>query len=283
VSAIVDTITVQQAGTDEDFDAPTYAFSRSTTVATDTLQNGGLDPTIGGRGPPAKRCGLSKSAFRASDDAVTLPFHIPDNAYAAVQLREVAPLLVALNASGLAAAAAKLGAELDAAIQKHGIVRPAGGGAPYYAYEVDGYGNALFMDDANVPSLLALPYMGYLAKDDPIYLETRRRVLSAETNPWYFHGAAGAGVGGPHIGTGYIWPMAIVMQALTSDDDAEITRCLELLTSTTAGTLFMHESFHKENASKFTRRWFSWANSLFGTLIITLAKERPHLIFKAPT
>ena len=296
VAAILDTIAVQQAGTDEDFDDPSYTFQRTTNVATDTLLNAG-------RGVPARRTGMSKSYFRPSDDATTLPFFVPANAYAVVELRQLSAaggVLAALAAGagggsepGVAAVlskqAAALGAEIDAGIKEHAIVIPAAAAgaaassapsSPHYAYEVDGFGSYYFMDDANVPSLLALPYLGYVAKDDPIYLATRKRVLSNLTNPWFFAGSAGEGVGGPHQGTNMVWPMSIIMRALTSDDDDEISECLALLARTHDDTFFIHESFNRNDASKFTRRWFSWANSLFGTLIITLARERPHLIFK---
>ena len=138
-------------------------------------------------------------------------------------------------------------------------------GKPHYVYEVDGFGSAYFMDDANIPSLLSLPYLGYVEKD----------TSSTDTNPWYFEGRAGRGIGGPHQGTNMIWPMSIIMKALTSTDDAEIFDCLHLLETTHADMFYMHESFNKDNQFQFTRTWFSWANSLFGELILTLARERP--------
>lgn len=137
------------------------------------------------------------------------------------------------------------------------------------------------MDDANIPGLLSLPYLGFIAKDDPLYVRTREVLLSDESNPFYFAGTAASGIGGPHVGFDYVWPMAIAMRALTSTDDAEITECLRMLKTTTAGTYFMHEGVHKDNPNNFTRKWFAWANSLFGELILTLADERPHLIFGA--
>jgi len=80
------------------------------------------------------------------------------------------------------------------------------------------------------------------------------------------------------VGLDMIWPMSIIMKALTSESDDEIVKCLRMLKTTHAGTGFMHESFHKNNPKKFTRKWFAWANTLFGELILTLHKERPHLI-----
>ena len=141
-----------------------------------------------------------------------------------------------------------------------------------YAFEVDGFGNHLLMDDANVPSLLAMPYLGDIDINDPIYQNTRRFVWS-DSNPYFFKGKAGEGIGGPHIDHDMIWPMSIMMKAFTSQDDQEIKECIRQLINTDAGTGFMHESFHKDNSSKFTRKWFAWQNTLFGELILKLVNE----------
>ena len=128
------------------------------------------------------------------------------------------------------------------------------------------------MDDANVPSLIALPYLGDVDINDPIYQNTRRFVWS-EDNPYFFKGTAGEGIGGPHIGYDMIWPMSIMMKAFTSQNDEEIKTCVKMLMDTEAGTGFMHESFHKDNPAKFTRAWFAWQNTLFGELILKLVNE----------
>jgi meiotically up-regulated gene 157 (Mug157) protein len=138
------------------------------------------------------------------------------------------------------------------------------------------------MDDANIPSLLSLPYLGWVSENDVTYQRTRRYLLS-EWNPYFFQGSAAKGIGSPHTGIGWIWPMSIIMQATTSTNDKEITECLEFLQRTDADTEFMHESFWKDNPSQFTRSWFAWANSQFGNLILKLAKERPYLIFRNET
>lgn len=143
--------------------------------------------------------------------------------------------------------------------------------------EVDGFGNALFQDDANVPNLLSLPYLGVLKTTDPIYVNTRRFVLSSK-NPYYFKGKAAEGIGSPHTLINQIWPMSLIMRAMTSHSDAEILQQLKFLKNTHASTGFMHESFDKDDASKFTRKWFAWANTLFGELILKIEKERPHLL-----
>ncbi|CAK0793178.1 unnamed protein product [Prorocentrum cordatum] len=173
-----------------------------------------------------------------------------------------------------------LAAEIEDGIRREAVVVHRRTGEAVYAYEVDGFGNAFHMDDANVPSLLSLPYLGFVPVNDTTYQSTRRIVLSAATNPFYFQGAAGQGVGSPHTGPGKIWPMSVIMQALTSQDDDEIRACLSVLRSTTASRWFMHESFDKDDATAFTRPWFSWANSLFGQLIFHLAESRPHLLLR---
>jgi len=146
-----------------------------------------------------------------------------------------------------------------------------------YAYEVDGFGGRVFMDDANVPSLLGMPFLDLCSEDDEIYQNTRKFVLSPQ-NPYFFQGTAGEGIGGPHVGMDYIWPMSIIMRAMTSKDSGEIAFCLKMLKSTHGGTGFMHETFHKNNAEKFTRKWFAWANTLFGQLIVKISQTNPDLL-----
>jgi len=138
------------------------------------------------------------------------------------------------------------------------------------------------MDDANVPSLLSLPYLGACRPDDPLYLRTRDFVLSPD-NPYFFRGTAREGVGGPHVGLEMIWPLGITMRGLTSEDDAEIAWCLRTLKETHGGTGFMHESFHQNDPNRFTRAWFAWANTLFGELVLKVHRERPHLLRRVLT
>jgi meiotically up-regulated gene 157 (Mug157) protein len=268
---IVLTIRAQQAGTAED-EPPVYSFQRTTPTASDTLP-------MGGRGHPARRCGLSKSHFRPSDDAHHLPFPVAANAMAVVWLRKTAALLNHLQQAQRALGAQALADEIDLALQKHGTTEHAQYGR-IWAFEVDGFGNAYCIDDANVPSLLALPYLGYGHQDDALYQRTRAFVLSPD-NPYFFRGKAGEGIGGPHVGMGMIWPMAITMRALTSSDDAEIRTCLRTLRDTTAGTGFIHETFHQDDAARFSRAWFAWANTLFGELILHLDRTRPGLLAQA--
>ena len=242
-----------------------YRFQRRTERASDTMM-------IDGIGTPVKPVGLIASAFRPSDDATTLLFLIPSNFMAVHQLRNAAEILTKVNRrDDLAAQCQALADEVQQALNKYAInTHPKYG--PIYAYEVDGFGNQLLMDDANVPSLLAMAYLGDVPVSDPIYQNTRRFVWS-EDNPYFFRGRAGEGIGGPHIGYDMPWPMSIMMCAFTSTDDAEIKACIEMLMRTDADTGFIHESFHKDDPARFTRKWFSWQNTLFGELIIKLVDE----------
>jgi uncharacterized protein len=146
-----------------------------------------------------------------------------------------------------------------------------------YAFETNGYGSYNLMDDANVPSLLSLPYLGAVKNTDPIYINTRRFLLS-NSNPFFFKGKAGEGIGGPHAGTDLIWPLSVIIRALTSNNDAEIKKCISILQKSHAGTGFMHETFHKDDVTKFTRSWFAWANTIFGELLHKTATTMPNLL-----
>ena len=150
-------------------------------------------------------------------------------------------------------------------------------GSEVWAYEVDGFGNALFMDDANVPSLSALAYLGCIPATDPLWRRTAAAAWSGH-NPYFFRGRAGEGVGGPHVGLGQIWPMSLIVRALSGTDDATIRQCLRTLRDTDADTGFMHESFDQNDPTRFTRHWFAWANGLLGELIVHLADTRPALL-----
>lgn len=247
-----------------------YRFQRVSAVPYDTVP-------LGGYGNPSQRCGLIHSAFRPSDDACIYPYLVPANMFAVVALRALGEICsTELHDNAFARECADFSDELREALDVSAVARHPSRG-PVYAYEVDGFGNALFMDDANVPSLLALPYLGWCAPRDERYRATRSFLLS-EDNPYFFRGAAGEGIGGPHVGLDMIWPMGIIVRALTSTEEGEILRCLNMLKMTHAGTGFMHESFHKNDPANFTRGWFAWANTLFGELILRLDTERPALL-----
>ena len=210
-----------------------------------------------------------------------LPFLVPSNAMAAVELEKVGGFLKgALGERVLGERAEALGREVRAAIEREAKVEV--DGETVYAYEVDGFGNALHMDDANSPSLLALPFLGYVNATDPVYLATRRRILSARTNPYFFESADFRGVGSPHTGPFKIWPLALVMQALTATDVAEIADVLRQLEAAAAETGLMHESFRADDPSDFTRAWFAWSNGMFGELVMKLEgdPQLSHLVLK---
>ena len=222
-----------------------------------------------GKGNPVKPCGLIASSFRPSDDATTFEFLVPANFFAVKSLRQAAEILETVNHQGrLARECTSLAEEVEKALKKYAVVKHPKYGK-IYAYEVDGFGNALMMDDANIPSLLSLPYLEAVDIKDPVYKKTRKFILS-EYNPYFHKGKVAEGVGSPHIDHDMIWPMSIMMRAFTAQSDKEIKKCVEMLMNTDANTGFMHESFHKDNADDFTREWFAWQNSLFGELIVHL-------------
>ncbi|HZE83916.1 MAG TPA: glycoside hydrolase family 125 protein [Puia sp.] len=273
----------------KDGDGP-YTFQRKTSWATDGVP-------LGGYGYPTRKVGLIHSMFRPSDDATIYPFLIPSNLFALNSLSNLRGLLRALRAQrpGSDPAIGELGDEclrlvdeLNTALEEHAIVKhPVFG--EVFAYEADGFGNHTFMDDANVPSLLALPYLqspdfvGDLSvlhadkRGYSVYQNTRRMLLS-DSNPFFFKGRAAEGIGGPHAGLNMIWPLSIIMRGLTSHDPQEMTLCLNMLQKSHAGTGFMHESFHKDDVNKFTRKWFAWANTLFGEFVLKVYREKPELL-----
>ncbi len=241
-----------------------YTFGRTTDKQSDTLLNK--------YGNPVRPCGLIVSSFRPSDDASLFGFLIPSNLFAVTSLRQVAEMLRTIrNSTALAVKCEALADEVETAIQKYGIVEHPEFGK-IYAFEVDGYGGRNLMDDSNVPSLLGLPFLGTVDLDDPIYQNTRRFAWS-EWNPYFFKGSVAEGIGGPHIGPDYIWPMSLVMLAHTSKDEKEIRYCIETIRDTDANTGFIHESFNKNDANDYTRPWMAWANTLFGELIIELQEK----------
>ncbi|MFA6540822.1 MAG: glycoside hydrolase family 125 protein [Bacteroidota bacterium] len=263
---VIDTFRDQQRMIDKG----KYSFRRNTTTPYDTLP-------LDGYGNPTRPNGLIHSAFRPSDDACIFPMLIPSNLFAIVTLRHLSELLSNFSSDSERAAECDAIADTIEQTVHASAVMEHGKRGLIYAYEIDGFGNALFMDDANVPSLLSLPYLGICRSDDLLYQRTREFVLS-EDNPYFFKGTSAEGIGGPHVGLDMIWPLGIIMRALTSDDDEEIRSCLRMLKTTHAGTGFMHESFHKNDPAHFTRKWFAWANTLFGELVLKVHHERPHLL-----
>lgn len=247
-----------------------YTFQRKTAWATDGVP-------MAGYGYPAKPNGLICSMFRPSDDATVFPYLIPSNFFALESMKQLQEMGTAIPAmQSLVAPAKKLATELATALKQYSIfVHPRYG--KVYAYEVNGFDSYNMMDDANVPSLLSLPYLGAVQPNDVVYQNTRRFVWS-ENNPFFFKGKMAEGIGGPHIGMDMVWPMSIVMKGLTSNSEAEIKWCLEKLQHSHGDTGFMHESFHKDDPSKFTRKWFAWANTIFGEFVWKVYREKPQLL-----
>lgn len=247
-----------------------YHFMRKTEIQTDTVPGRGY-------GNPAKPVGLIYSMFRPSDDATIFPFLVPSNFFAVVSLRQAAEMVEqTVNDPILAKRCRDLADEVERALNEFAIVNHPRAGR-IYGYEVDAFGNYYCTDDGNIPSLLSLPYLGAVRRDDALYQSTRRMLLSRE-NPYYCEGRAAKGMGGPHVGMDMIWPLGVIIQGLTSNDDAEIKECLTILQHTHAGTGFMHEAFNKDNPAKFTRAWFAWANTIFGEFVLKTFNERPHLL-----
>jgi meiotically up-regulated gene 157 (Mug157) protein len=215
--------------------------------------------------------------FRPSDDATLFPFLIPSNFFAVVSLKQASTMVKQISKDdALSNELLALATEVEKALQQHAVIdHPQYG--KIYAYEVNGFGSYHLMDDANVPSLLSLPYLNAVKNTDPVYINTRKMLLSAN-NPFFFKGKAAEGIGGPHAGMDMIWPLSIIMRGLTSKDDAEIKKCIAMLQKTHGGTGFMHESFHKDDASNFTRKWFAWANTIFGELLWEVFKSKPQLL-----
>lgn len=242
-----------------------YHFRRETDRTYDTL---GWD----GYGAPVNPCGLIVSCFRPSDDATIFQFLVPANFMAVSSLRKAAEILTTVNHNPeLAGQCTALAAEVEQALKKHAVFdHPKYG--KIYALEVDGFGNRLLADDANVPSLLGMGYLGDVPTDDPVYQNTVRFVWS-EDNPWFFRGKGGEGIGGPHIGYKMAWPMSIMMKCFIEKDDREIARLVTMLIHTDAGTGFIHESFDVDNPHHYTRPWFAWQNGLFAELIIKLIDD----------
>ncbi len=262
---IVETFHAQQR-----LDGPgPYSFQRAAWNSTDTLPRGGV-------GFPAKPVGMISTMFRPSDDAVAYPLHIPDNLFAAVSLEQLAALYEALGIDrGRVIACSQFAQTLRHAVQAYGIKTHGEFGA-IYAYEVDGFGNAAFMDDANWPSIIALPFLGLCAADDPVY-QASRAFAWGPGNPYFYRGKF-EGIGSIHTADGNVWPMSLIMYGLTATRSHEVAWAIKQLKRSSAGTGFMHESFDKNDPAKFTRPWFAMANVMFGALIVQTATRYPRLL-----
>lgn len=238
-----------------------YSFERKNCYFTDTLSRGGKGALV------RANIGLTWSGFRPSDDACQYGYLIPSNMFAVVILKYLDEIAnTVLKNEKLAKDSIELAKEIENAIEKYGVVEHHKYGL-IYAYEVDGFGQYNFMDDANLPSLLAIPYIGYKDENDETYKNTRAMILS-EANPYYYKGEKACGIGSPHTPVNYIWHISLAMQGLTSSDKNYKKEMLDLIKSTDGDTNLMHEGFNVDNPKEFTREWFSWANAMFCELLL---------------
>lgn len=246
--------------TEQDHSKSPYNFVRQTDRMEDTLINDG-------RGADIVPTGLIWSGFRPSDDACKFGYLIPSNMFAVVILGYIQEIFsnVVVDQS-IVERAKKLENDIEAGLKEY-ATRKNAKGEEIYAFEVDGLGNASLMDDSNVPNLISAPYLGYVGADDALYQRTRKTLLSRE-NPYFYQGKYASGIGSSHTPENYIWPIALAMQGMTTSDKEEKEKILDQLVATDAGTKLMHEGFHVDDPSQYTREWFSWANMMFCELVM---------------
>jgi len=238
--------------------------------------NGALSPAVPneGNGEPKAFTGLVGTHHRPSDDLSIYPFLTPANAMLSVELTHLADMLTTVKQRpDVATKARQLSKRISDAVWEHTVVNN------IFAYETNGFGGRVIMDDANVPSLLSLPYLGFLDKHHPAYVATRKQMLS-RNNPYFAAGDGFFGVGGPHVDVFHPWPMSLISSIYGTDDDQEITQLLYTIANNTAGLGLIHESQSIYSHSDYTRPWFAWANSFFAEMMLDLAQRKPGLIFK---
>ncbi len=247
-----------------------YHFERKTSRAIDGVP-------LGGYGYPVKPTGLICSTFRPSDDATFYSYLIPSNYFAVTSLKQLSEIFGTTGKhENEIKDVLQLANQVSEALKKFSTTyHPLFG--KILAYEVNGFGSFNLMDDANVPSLLSLPYLGAVKVSDHVYQSTRKYIWSEE-NPFFFKGKIATGIGGPHMGVDMIWPLSIIMKGMTSQNEIEIKACLDALQKTHAGTGFIHESFYKDDPYKFTRKWFAWANTIFGEFVWKVYRENRRIL-----
>lgn len=270
VDKALDVIQVEQNTLDKDNHELLFQFK---------THSGHLHPAVRleGYGYPSKRCGLTRCVFRPSDDENVFPYHIPANAMIVVNLRKLKPILEELGATDMVKRVGLIADQIENGINQWGVIEHREFGK-VFAYEVDGFGSSCIMDDPNIPSLLSLPYLGFCDLKDEVYQNTRKLILS-DWNSFFAKGQIAYGLTSPHVGVcDHFWPMATIMQALTTKDEKEITQCLTTLKKTHGKTFYMHESVDVDDPDHYTRHWFAWVNSLFGELILNIYENYPELL-----
>ena len=243
-----------------------YTFRRSTRVGTETLNLNGIGNPLG------PGTGLIRSAFRPSDDATILGFFIPANAQMAVELKRTAAIVRSAGKEALAAKLQERGDSMEKGVWEHGVVNHRKYGQ-VFAFEVDGYGSSIIMDDANMPSLLALPAMGFVDRGDKTYQSTRRMILERQGNPYYLEGKGFSGIGGPHVGPQHAWPMSRLVQVMTSDDDAEIKTALEAVRDVSRMGL-VNEAINVVRPTDYTSENSPRKVRLFDHIVLTPMQDR---------
>lgn len=246
--------------TEQNHASSPYTFERDTTRLEDTLPNNGY-------GSPVKPTGMIWSGFRPSDDACRYGYLVPSNMFAVVILGYIAEIFTEiLPDAQIVETAIALKKKIEQGIQEYGQTVNQRG-EKVYAYEVDGLGNTSIMDDSNIPNLLSAPYLGYVSEYDSVYQATRKTILSKE-NPYFYEGEYAKGIGSSHTPENYVWPIALAMEGMTTENKAEKERILNSLVANDGGTHLMHESFDVNDPNQYTREWFSWANMMFCELVM---------------
>lgn len=219
--------------------------------------------------------GMIWGAFRPSDDPVVYRYNIPQNAIAVVAMRLVTAFARdAFKDAQLAQSATTLASQIQSGIQRYGRVFSRRYGGWMYAYETDGYGHSKMMDDANIPNLTALPYIGWCSTNDAVYLNTRRFTLSSD-DPYYYTGRYASGLGSSHTPKGWVWPLGIIGAALTATTRQTIATAIAMLDDSDTLNGLMHESIDPDNPQQFTRPEFGWANAFWADLLFRTVAGYP--------
>jgi len=229
-----------------------------------------------GKGRPVGYTGMIWTGFRPSDDACYYNFLIPSEMFAVVALGDMAQIERDVYHNVIKASEAEsLRDEVQRGIQTYGLVLVPKYGY-IYAYEVDGLGHAILTDDANIPSLLSAPYIGYTTPSDRYYQNTRRFLLSSD-NPSFYQGTVARGIGSFHTPDHWVWPLALIMQGLTATTQSEKEDVLGQLLASDPGDHLLHESFDPNDPKRFTREDFGWPNALFSEFVLTQFEGQPEI------